>query len=154
VTVLAARTRTLATSLTGSDRGRCTLMGAGLVAAAVAAHLVSPSRDHWLPKCPFHELTGLWCPACGSTRAAAALAHGDVVAVLRHNALFLPALGLVLWAWAASCVRTFAPSDSAARSWARSPWSLLRRPWWLLGIVVAFWIVRNVPGAPVHLLSS
>ena len=154
MTALATRTRSLATTLTGSDRGRCTLLGAVLVAAAVVAHLVSPARDHWLPGCPFHELTGLWCPGCGSTRAASALAHGDVTAAFRHNVLFLPALGLVLWAWAAYCVRTFAPPGSAVRPWARSPVSLLRRPWWILGVVVAFWVVRNIPGAPVHLLSS
>ena len=39
--------------------------------------------------CPWRTLTGLDCPFCGATRAAASLAHGDVVGALDHNALFV-----------------------------------------------------------------
>ena len=43
--------------------------------------------------CPFYELTGLYCPGCGSGRAARALLRGDLGACLGHNLLALP-LGL------------------------------------------------------------
>jgi Protein of unknown function (DUF2752) len=153
VTALTTRTRALAGSLRGTDRGRAGGIAAVLVVAAVVAHLLNPYRDHWLPKCPFHELTGLWCPGCGSTRSACALAHGDVASAFRHNVLFLPTLAFLVWIWAAYAVRSFVPS-LADRPWARSPLALLRRPWWMVAVVVAFWVVRNVPGAPEHLLSS
>lgn len=139
------------------DRGRLasTAIAAVGVTALVAAHLVNPSRDHWLPKCPFHELTGLWCPGCGSTRAACALARGDVFDAIRHNALFVPALLLLVWVWGSYAVRSFVPT-TADRRWARNPLTTLRRPWSLAGLavlVVVFFVLRNVPGAPVDLLS-
>jgi Protein of unknown function (DUF2752) len=120
--------------------------------ALLVAHLVNPARDRWLPACPFHELTGLWCPVCGSTRAACALARGDVLDAIRHNVLFLPALTLLVWVWASYAIRSFVPA-AVAQPWARSPFAILRRPWWLAGVVAAFWVLRNIPGAPMHLLS-
>ena len=40
--------------------------------------------------CPLYGLTGLPCPLCGTTRAAAALLHGDVPAALAmHPLIFL-----------------------------------------------------------------
>ena len=44
--------------------------------------------------CPIYELTGLYCPGCGSGRAARALLRGDLAAAFGHNLLALP-LGLV-----------------------------------------------------------
>ena len=129
------------------------LLAAGAVVGALLAHAIDPVHDRWLPKCPFHELTGLWCPVCGSTRAASALAHGDVVATLRHNALFLPTLAMLVWLWAAYALRAFAPSLADA-GWAQGPRRLLRRPWPLLVVVGAFFVLRNVPGLPSHLLST
>ena len=91
--------------------------------------------------CLFHELTGLYCPGCGSGRAALALLHGHLWEALRHNPLLFllgvpcgvllareylrfvfPGLGLrkpVLPAWA---------GDAA------------------LGLILAFWLLRNLPG--------
>jgi hypothetical protein len=127
---------------------------AGIAAAGIAAHLVNPARDAWLPKCPFHELTGLWCPGCGSTRAACALMHGNVAEAFRHNVLFLPAIAALIWAWAAFALRAAFPQLRSS-PWLASPFSWRSRWLWALPvIVVAFWVVRNVPGAPEHLLSS
>ena len=135
------------------ERLRVVAMAAGAVATVLVAHAIDPVHDRWLPKCPFHELTGLWCPICGSTRAASALAHGDVIAALRHNALLLPTLAMLVWLWATYAVRAFVPATAGAR-WARSPVRLGRRPWLLLVVVGAFFVLRNVPGLPSHLLSS
>ena len=44
--------------------------------------------------CPIYELTGLYCPGCGSGRAAQALLRGDLRASLGYNLLALP-LGLL-----------------------------------------------------------
>jgi len=152
VSALAQRTRAVVGGGPDARRARSVAIGAVVVAGAVVAHLVNPARDHWLPKCPFHELTGLWCPACGSTRAACSLAHGDLLGAVRHNVLFLPALALMLWLWVAYAARAFSPA-AARGAWSRGPLAVLRRPWWLVGIVLCFWVLRNVPGAPEHLLS-
>jgi len=129
------------------------VLGIVAVAGVLAAHVADPLHERWLPRCPFHELTGLWCPVCGSTRAASALAHGNVLATIRHNALFLPALAALAWLWTTMALRAFAPS-LAERRWAQGPGVLVRRPVWLLGVLGAFFVLRNVPGLPAHLLSS
>lgn len=72
------------------------LLGVGLAVAAVVA--LDPDRRD-IPLCPFHAMTGLLCPLCGSLRAVNHLAHGDLVAALHSNVVFvlgLP-LGLALW---------------------------------------------------------
>jgi hypothetical protein len=73
----------------------------GAVAGCGVLMFVNPnSPDSWLPRCPFNWLTGLDCPACGSTRMVHALLHGDVVAAWHFNAVMLVAgLPLLAWLW-------------------------------------------------------
>lgn len=58
-----------------------------------------------LPACPFHALTGLPCPTCGTTRALAALTHGRIAAALAWNPLAAVAAVSCLLAGAASTAR-------------------------------------------------
>jgi hypothetical protein len=69
--------------------------------AAVAVYLVDPTKPgSWLPRCPFNWLTGLDCPACGSTRMVHALLHGDLAAAWHFNAVMLVAgLPMLAWLW-------------------------------------------------------
>lgn len=71
----------------------------GAAGAAIAgAHLLFGIG---LP-CPFLALTGWQCPFCGGTRAAGALATGDLTAAWAHNAFIVvgaAVLGLCLIAW-------------------------------------------------------
>lgn len=124
----------------------------GAIAAALVVHLINPSRTHWLPGCPLHELTGLWCPICGSTRSSISLSHGNVIGAFRHNVLFLPTLALLVWLWAAFALRSFVPA-AATSGWTRNPLSRLRHPQYLLAVPLVFFILRNIPGVPMHLLS-
>lgn len=39
--------------------------------------------------CIFHELTGLYCPGCGMTRALASLANLEIYQAIRYNALII-----------------------------------------------------------------
>lgn len=39
-----------------------------------------------LPKCIFHKITGLQCPACGSQRALYNLVHGNIIKAFNYNA--------------------------------------------------------------------
>jgi hypothetical protein len=69
------------------------------LAGLVYVRAVDPARGGAFPVCPFHRLTGLWCPGCGMTRALHALLHGDVAAAVSSN-LFVPlvvVLGGYLW---------------------------------------------------------
>ncbi|WP_069813283.1 DUF2752 domain-containing protein [Streptomyces sp. TP-A0874] len=69
------------------------------IAAAVYLYGTNPHESgHWLPRCPFNWATGLLCPACGGTRMAYDLMHGDFAAALRDNAALL-LLGVPLGAY-------------------------------------------------------
>lgn len=70
--------------------GKCLVVSAAGAGAGVL-YLVDPNTTR-VPLCPFHAMTGLWCPFCGSTRAAHALLHLQVGTALRDNAVFLAAV--------------------------------------------------------------
>ena len=67
-------------------------IGAGLPVGILAALFYIWSGRHGM-RCVFYELTGLYCPGCGSGRALSSLLNGDWKGAFRHNMLFLP-LGL------------------------------------------------------------
>lgn len=54
--------------------------------------------SHWHIPCIFHQLTGLYCPGCGTTRMCLALVKGNFMTAFRCNqAIFLiMPLGLLL----------------------------------------------------------
>ena len=85
----------------------------------------------WLPRCMFHEVTGLYCPGCGATRALHALAHGQIVHALWCNAL-LVGLALAIPAWLLLRPRL------SSRLQARLAWIIA-------GSFITFFVIRNLP---------
>ncbi len=116
------------------------------VAAAGAAYvgLADPSRGGAFVACPFHAVTGLWCPGCGMTRAVHHLLHLDVPAALSSN-LLLPVVLVVLgWVWLAwasprvpSITRVVPP-----RAWTA-----------LVAVALVFAVLRNLPVAALQTLA-
>jgi hypothetical protein len=105
------------------------------VAAAWGAVAVLRPGDAGPTPCPWRTLTGLDCPFCGATRAAASLAHGDLTAALDHNAFFvLVILPLSLLAW----------QVWARRSWRGAPLPVVtnRLVAVLMAITLGWWILR------------
>lgn len=102
----------------------------------------------WLPDCLFHKLTGLWCPGCGMTRATHAALHGHFGKAFRFNPV-----GMVLFP-----ISLLGISMELA-GWVRGkppPVSLrLGRngAWFILVVILAFWILRNIPTWPFNLLA-
>ncbi len=107
-------------------------------AACIVLLLAPPGSPHakWLPKCLFHQLTGLYCPGCGATRALSALLHGNLKASLHNNALLIP-LGATLFVLIAK------------------PEISLKRPvaFAIVAIVLSFTVLRNIPVAPFTYLA-
>ena len=74
-----------------------------LVIAGILYYVFNPSSDSWFFKCPFHLITGLQCPGCGTQRAIHCLLHGDMMEALRFNAFivviipFLLLMAIVEW---------------------------------------------------------
>ncbi|MCW5943965.1 MAG: DUF2752 domain-containing protein [Fimbriimonadaceae bacterium] len=91
-----------------------------------------------MPKCAFHELTGLYCPGCGGTRAMRALLSADVAGSLHQNAL----LPLALLAAATATVRII----DALRQRKPVSWHVSGGAGRVIAIVViAYAVLRNVP---------
>jgi hypothetical protein len=105
------------------------------VGGAILLHVRDPRGSTYLP-CPFHALTGLWCPGCGATRAFGDLTRGDIAAAASSNVVAV-VLGIVaVGIWAA---------------WLRARWTqtplTLRRPNRPIvvgvALLVLFTVVRN-----------
>ena len=76
--------------------------GLGLVALLFALAFWNPATAGGPVLCLFHRATGIACPACGLTRAAAAFAHGELAESVHWHPLFplLAAEVALLWlAW-------------------------------------------------------
>ena len=113
-------------------------IGAGLPALFLAGLALLKRGGHLL--CVFYELTGLYCPGCGSGRAALALLRGDVAAALGHNALFTLLLLPCAVLLAHGYLRFVFPGLGLRP---------LRLPAWVggaaLALLLAFGVLRNLP---------
>jgi hypothetical protein len=114
------------------------VVAAGAAAAFATVALVNPNEPGHYPVCPFLLVTGHFCPGCGSLRAMHALSRGDLPAALGLNVLTVLALPLLAYWWLRWLARTV---TGAPRPAPRHP-ALV---WGLLALVVAFWLVRNLP---------
>lgn len=117
------------------------LLTAGVtLLAGAAVTVVNPDQPGHFPVCPFRALTGLDCPFCGGLRGVHDLTHGQVVAALDQNALVVLAVPLAVLGWLRWVHRS-------ARGTPARP-----APGWVLpaalAVVLAFWVVRNLPGVP------
>src|SRR4030095_10788973 len=85
-----------------------------IVAAGAALLLyffVEPKNGN-LPKCFFHELTGLYCPGCGVQRSFHALLNGHVLTAIDYNLLFILLLPLIIYFILAFALGKKLPSSS------------------------------------------
>jgi hypothetical protein len=106
-------------------------------AAVLVLFFCDPDRVPIYPVCPFHAITGLACPGCGSLRALHALLHGHLLAALHFNVLLVMSLPLVSGF-----------GFRLARNQFRGGPPVAICPVWLwvyLVAVIAFGILRNLP---------
>lgn len=84
-------------------------LGAGAAASAYLWNTNPHQPGQALIPCPFTWLTGVLCPACGGTRMAYDLMHGDVVAAFHDNAVLLtlglPAVAFFVLRWLVAGLR-------------------------------------------------
>lgn len=116
-------------------------------AFVAGVYLLEPGTTWFLPQCPFHMLTGLYCPGCGTFRSLRELLHGDVTGAFRYNSLAvlllpIPFYDIVIRAVASVFGRTL-------RQIAIPP--VLGRI--IVVAIVVYWIARNVPVYPFYLLA-
>lgn len=109
---------------------------------ALVLWLVDPnSAQSWLPGCPFHALTGLYCPGCGTTRALHALLHGNLAQAVAMNPLAVLTMPLFPLLY----LHQRHPQFPTLRRMADG------RAWLIL--VLAFALLRNLPWMPFAWLA-
>jgi Protein of unknown function (DUF2752) len=128
---------------------------AGPIATATAAvgglivvGLVDPAKSGVYLRCPLNALTGHWCPGCGVTRATHQMVTGHPLAALGSNLmwpLFAALLAGAWWSWCRTAQQHPLP---------RWPLRLSGRTWAVLvATLVAFTVLRNLPGDPFSALA-
>jgi len=131
-------------------RRRC-LCAAVAVTAALALVLAprfAGAAPNWLPNCPIHACTGLFCAGCGATRALALLCQGRLLNALRMNALAVLLLApATLYALATALAR-FGFDRRLPR-----PKPSLIAVTGLLVLALAFTAARNIPIEPFTFLA-
>lgn len=113
-------------------------------AAALALLLRDPHRPGSWGWCPLHRLTGLACPFCGGLRAVWDLEHGRFEAAVASNVLvvaLLPGCVVLGLRWLLACWRAGQPLPA--------PMPAGRRGIGLAALLVAYAVVRNLPGVPL-----
>lgn len=86
-----------------------------------------------MPKCIFHELTGLECPGCGSQRALMELLDGHPLDAWRRNLLLPFAVALIFLLW-------LLPPGSRLKERLTSRPAILT----VLAVILLWWIIRNL----------
>ena len=120
------------------------------MAGAIYLYRMNPaSPTSLVPKCLFHEITGWHCAGCGSTRAVHALLHGEFRRAIGLNPLLVMLIPVLGWILARHAMRamTGAPVDPIGSG-------LKPRAIWLIaGLILGFWVARNLPWWPFVLLA-
>lgn len=112
----------------------------------LALFVLDPSEGSFYPPCPFHRLTGLYCPGCGSLRAVHQLLHGNLPVALGLNPLMVLSLPFLGYCLISPCVATVAKRANAG--FIPAFWI-----WLILLVIILFWILRNLPIYPFTLLA-
>ena len=111
-------------------------IAAGILLILTVLYLVNPAESKMVPPCLFNDLTGFYCPGCGTLRATHALLHGDIGNAIAKNPLLFvifPALGILAF----------------NKKWLYHRYTA----WGALAVIVLFWALRNIPAWPFSLLA-
>ncbi len=101
------------------------------------------------PPCIFYEVTGLYCAGCGSGRSLLALLHLDFYAAFRYQPLMFISLPLLVYYVAKLYFGFVFGKDVLPFPEIRSKWVGIA----VVAVIVAYWILRNIPVFPFTLLA-
>ena len=126
------------------DRALAYVSALTLASLVAAVCVVRPESAGFLPPCPFHALTGFYCPGCGSTRMLFFLVHGHPYLAFRENPLAFVVLPAVIYGIG---LQLFTPSRALFSRF---------RPRWATAfcvVIILFTVMRNIPYAPFSALA-
>jgi hypothetical protein len=117
-------------------------------ASAIPLYLLDPAASSVFPACPFRALTGMYCPGCGTLRALHGLLHGNVSGAFMLNPLTVLVLPFIVYAFVS--LTTEVMRGRPLPRLFDSP----RYTWALFGVIMAFWVLRNIPMYPFNLFKQ
>ena len=138
--------------MAGKNSGRIKfLLTVSLISAAVLlavlVYKLDPAQSKLFPPCPFNKLTSFYCPGCGSLRATHQITHGNIFEAFKLNPLMLILMPFLAYSIGRQCCQVLFGKSSA---------QVIIRPLWiwvLLGIILCYWLARNIPLEPFKLLA-
>ena len=119
-----------------------------LMAAALYFVAINPPTDNsYYPKCVSYQIASIHCPGCGSTRTLHALLNLRFEQAIAYNPVMVALLPLGVFVLLRSVwhrVQGTTPSRLPGFVWF---------PRILTVVLIAFWILRNIPVYPLTLLA-
>lgn len=124
---------------------RVALFLAAVGVCAVSLYCIEPTACRLAPRCPFHVLTGLHCPGCGTLRAMHHLLHGDWLGACDRNVLAVIALpGVLLYLARDYGLVRWPTGVQSPRAWPA---------WSIVATIAVYTMLRNVPLYPFSVLA-
>ena len=108
----------------------------------------NPSENYFFIPCPFNYITGFFCPGCGSQRAIHLLLHGDVYGAFRFNPLMVLTLPILIYGVGITIANWIFGT--------RYRFMLFYSKLFVFGyfgVAILYWVLRNLPIYPFHLLA-
>jgi len=107
----------------------------------------NPTETSIFPSCPVYAATGIYCPGCGSQRAAHKILNGNIIEGVRHNYMIVLLAMVLLYQGF-----VYVMNDMLGK---KIP-NLLHKSkvtFSILIIVVLFWVLRNIDLFPFSELA-
>jgi len=108
----------------------------------------NPNESSFFIPCPFHFITGLHCPGCGSQRALHQLVHFNIFGAFRYNPLLVLSLPILIYSVGITLYNFVNQTKYRVSFFYNNTFIYV-----YFGIVVAFWILRNIPIEPFSCLA-
>lgn len=110
--------------------------------------LFNPSSHSFFVPCPFKYLTGYHCPGCGSQRAIHQMLHGNLVSAFRLNPLLTLSLPLIFFGLGTIAWNFIYDTNLRVKLFYSNRFIYV-----YFGIVLVYWILRNIPFVPFNYLA-
>ncbi len=107
----------------------------------------NPTETNLFPSCPVYAATGIYCPGCGSQRAAHKILNGNIIEGVRHNYMIVLLAMVLLYQGF-----VYVMNDMLGK---KIP-NLLHKSkvtFSILIIVILFWVLRNIDLFPFSELA-
>ena len=107
----------------------------------------NPTETNLFPSCPVYAATGIYCPGCGSQRAAHKILNGNIIEGVRHNYMIV-LLAMVLLYQGFVYVMNDMLGKKIPNLLHKSKVTIS-----ILIIVILFWVLRNIDLFPFSELA-